>query len=300
MGERFMSETSLKMSPMIYQKVQSVYYDKKLDRWTYFCLASLLTCFLLFPIFWMVKISFSPQAELFTMPPKWFSDNINLEGYKAFWYRASFLRFYFNSILVAFGTVIICLFAGILAAYSFSCFQYPGRDTLMLGSLSAQMFPWALLLISLYIFLGKLRLINSYFGLILAHSIFALPLTIWIIKGYFDTVPRELQDAAIIDGCGPIQILVRIIIPVCYPGILAAGIYVFIFSWNDFIFGLTLTSKESMRTLGPGIAMTFIGEHAYAWVDMMAASILVSLPTIIVFLLLQRFFIEGLTSGAVK
>ena len=201
---------------------------------------------------------------------------------------------------MALGTVVICLIAGMLAAYSFSRFEYFGRNTLMVGTLSAQMFPWALLLISLYIFLGKLRLVNSYLGLILAHSIFALPLTIWIIKGYFDTVPQELEDAAIVDGCSPMQTLLKIMIPVCYPGILAAGIYVFIFSWNDFIFGLTLTSQENMRTLGPGIALTFIGEHAYAWVDMMASSILVSLPTIIVFLLLQKFFIQGLTAGAVK
>lgn len=273
---------------------------KKLGRWAYFLVALILTSILLFPVVWMVKISFSSQAELFTMPPKWFSEHINLEGYKAFWSRASFLRFYLNSILVALGTVSVCLVAGTLAAYSFSRFTYPGRDALMISTLSAQMFPWALLLISLYIFLAKLRLVNSYPGLILAHSIFALPLTIWIIKGYFDTVPRELEDAAIVDGCGPMQTLVKIIIPVCYPGILAAGIYVFIFSWNDFIFGLTLTSKEQMRTLGPGIALTFIGEHAYAWIDMMASSILVSLPTVVVFLLLQRFFIEGLTSGAVK
>ena len=205
-----------------------------------------------------------------------------------------------NSLGMTTVVVILSLAVSSLAAYSFSRFEYPGRDTLMVGTLSAQMFPWALLLISLYIFLGKLRLVNSYPGLILAHSIFALPLTIWIIKGYFDTVPQELEDAAIVDGCGPMQTLIRIIIPVCYPGILAAGIYVFIFSWNDFIFGLTLTSKEHMRTLGPGIALTFIGEHAYAWIDMMASSILVSLPTVVAFLLLQRFFIEGLTSGAVK
>ncbi len=287
-------------SRTLFEKAQTIYYQKNLGRWSYFFLAVILGCFLLFPIFWMVKISFSPQGELFSMPPKWISDSINLEGYKAFWFRTTFLRFYVNSIIVALGTVIICLFAGILAAYSFSCFLYSGRNTLMLTTLSAQMFPWALLLISLYIFLGNLGLVNTYLGLILAHSIFALPLTIWIIKGYFDTVPKELMDAAIVDGCGPMQILVRIIIPVSYPGILAAGIYVFIFSWNDFIFGLTLTSQENMRTLGPGIAMTFIGEHAYAWVDMMASSILVSLPTVIVFLLLQRFFIEGLTSGAVK
>ena len=275
-------------------------YRKKFGRWAYFFTALILTSILLFPVVWMVKISFSTQADLFTMPPKWFSGQLNLEGYKAFWSRASFLRFYLNSILVALGTVSVCLVAGTLAAYSFSRFTYPGRDALMISTLSAQMFPWALLLISLYIFLAKLRLVNSYPGLILAHSIFALPLTIWIIKGYFDTVPRELEDAAIVDGCGPMQTLIRIIIPVCYPGILAAGIYVFIFSWNDFIFGLTLTSKEQMRTLGQGIALTFIGEHAYAWIDMMASSILVSLPTVIVFLLLQRFFIEGLTSGAVK
>jgi multiple sugar transport system permease protein len=196
--------------------------------------------------------------------------------------------------------VAVCLVAGLLAAYSFSRFEYRGKKTLMVIALSAQMFPWAMMLISVYIFFIKLRLLDSYAGLIAAHSTFALPLTIWITKSYFDSIPRELEESAFIDGCSRMRTLMRIVVPVSYPGILAAGIYVFIFSWNDFLFGLTLTSRDKMRILAPGIALSFIGEYEYRWVEMMSTSIAISIPVVVLFLLLQRYFIEGLTAGALK
>lgn len=170
----------------------------------------------------------------------------------------------------------------------------------MVITLSAQMFPWALLLISLYIFYIKFRLLNTYFGLILAHTTFALPLTIWIIKGYFDTIPKELEESAYIDGCSRMRALVQVILPLAKPGVTAAGIYIFLFSWNDFLFGLTLTTQDTMRILSPGIVLQFVGEFEYRWVEMMASSLVVTLPIVILFLFFQKYFIQGLTAGAVK
>ena len=271
-----------------------------LSRWVFFVITLALVAFMLFPIFWMVRISLTPDSLLFTLPPKSIIKNINLNGYHGLFYRIKITYFYINSIVVATGTVITCVFCGTLAAYSFSRFKYRGRNTLMVVTLSAQMFPWALMIISLYILYIKTRLLDTRVGLILAHTTFALPLTIWIIKSYFDTIPRELEESAYIDGCSRMRTLLRIVLPLTIPGILAAAIYVFIFSWNDFIFGLTLTTQNRTRTLAPGLSMTFIGEWEYHWVDMMSSSISITIPVVILFLFLQRYFIEGLTAGALK
>ena len=271
-----------------------------LGRWLLFALTLALVLFLFFPIIWMVRISLTAKPDLFILPPRPLLRNLNFGGYLGLLARTNFLRYYLNSIIVALGTVAVSLVAGMLAAYSFSRFDYRGKKTLMIVALSSQMFPWAMLLISVYIFFIRLHLLDSYLGLILAHTTFALPLTIWITKSYFDSIPRELEESAFMDGCGRMRTLGRIIVPVSTPGILAAGIYVFIFSWNDFLFGLTLTSKDTDADPGPGISLSFIGEYEYRWVEMMSTSIAISIPVVIMFLVLQRYFIEGLTAGALK
>jgi multiple sugar transport system permease protein len=271
-----------------------------LERWVFLVVTLALVVVLLFPILWMIRISLTPDHLLFILPPKNIFKNINLNGYIGLFSRIKIGRFYFNSVAVAFGTVLTCVFCGTLAGYSFSRFKYKGRNTLMVITLSAQMFPWAMLIISLYILYIKTKLLDSYIGLILAHSTFALPLTIWIIKGYFDTIPKELEESAFIDGCSRMRTLLNIVLPLTTPGVLAAAIYVFLFSWNDFLFGLTLTTTDRMRTLAPGITMKFIGEWEYHWVDMMSTSISITIPVVVLFLFLQRYFIEGLTAGALK
>lgn len=259
-----------------------------------------LTGVLLFPIVWMIRISIMQRNDLFILPPKWVSSQINLDGYAELFTAGSFASFFTNSVIVALGTAAVSLTAGTLAAYSFSRFIFKGRRILMLITLSAQMFPWALLIISLYFFFSKAGLIDTRLGLMIAHTTFALPLTIWIIKGYFDTIPMELEESAFMDGSSRMKTLWHIILPVTAPGLTAAGIYIFIFSWNDFLFGLTLTTRDEMRTLAPGIAMAFIGEFEYRWVEMMSASVVITVPVLILFLLLQRAFVQGLTAGALK
>ena len=170
----------------------------------------------------------------------------------------------------------------------------------MVFSLTSQMFPAALLILSLYLFYQRIGLINTYIGIALAHSSFALPLSIWIIKSYFDTIPKELEDSAKMDGIGKMRTLTSIILPLSTPGVISAAIYIFIFSWNDFIFGLTLATKDAYRILAPGITLTFLGQFEYLWSEMMAASILISLPEVSAFLFLQKYFVKGLTAGAVK
>lgn len=277
------------------------YYQYKISRWVWAVVLLMITILILAPLFWMIRISLTPESELFELKSKSIIKIASLKSYRSlFTDRIYFFRYYLNSLIVASMTTGVCLTAGLLAGYSFSRFRYKGRNFLMQALLSSQMFPWALLLIPLFISFSKFKLINSYIGLVLAHSTFAFPLCTWILKSYFDTIPRELEESAEIDGCGKLRTLWSIILPVCLPGIVAAGIYVFLFSWNDFLFGLTLTTKDEMRILAPGIALTFIQEHRYVWGEMMAACVCVTVPLVVLFLLLQRYFIEGLTAGAMK
>jgi multiple sugar transport system permease protein len=246
----------------------------------------------------MLKISFTPRELVFILPPKWLTTPTFI-GYVEL-FSSTFLLFFKNSVLVALGTVLLSLLAGSFAAYSFSRFAYKGRKALMLFTLSAQMFPWALLLISLYMFFVKIHLIDTLWAVLIAHTTFALPMTIWILKGYFDTIPISLEESAYIDGCSRMRTFRQIILPLTKPGITAAAIYIFIFSWNDFLFGLTLTVSDSMRTLAPGISMTFVGEFEFRWVEMMSASVVITIPILILFLFLQNAFVDGMTAGAVK
>lgn len=281
-------------------RLRAFLYRNKLSNLGIYLFVLLFLVVLLFPVAWMLRISITPRPELFTLPPNWVFDSINTTGYRNLVEQLGFFVYFFNSVVVAVGTVLLCLVAGTLAGYSFSRFEYPGRQALMAFTLSAQMFPWALLIISLYLFFRWFGLLDTRLGLMIAHTTFALPLTIWIIKGYFDTIPHQLEESAFLDGCGRMEALWRIILPLTTPGLTAAAVYVFIFSWNDFLFGLTLTTQDSKRLLAPGIAMSFIGEFQFRWVEMMAASVVITLPVVVLFLFLQRAFVEGLTSGALK
>jgi multiple sugar transport system permease protein len=282
------------------QGLRALYYRTKLAKWLNLFLALLISGLFVAPLFWMFRISFTARRFMFTLPPVPLSESATLAGYISLLQLPEFLRYYLNSVIVAFGTVALALIAGTLAAYSFSKFRYRGRNSLMLFALSAQMFPWAMLLISLYLLFNKVQMLNTYGALILTHTTFALPLTIWIMKGFFDTIPGELLDSAAMDGCSRLRTLASIVMPISRPGVVAAGIYIFIFSWNDFIFGLTLMSTRNRRPLTVGVALTFLTERQTYWSEMMASAVIVTIPLVILFLLLQRHFIAGLTAGAMK
>jgi len=252
------------------------------------------------PVIWMVSTAFKFKSELFILPPHWIPQNPTLQNFRDIFHNPVVIRFFLNSVVVALGTVLVSLSVGILAGYSFSRFPFRGSSTVMLFILSSQMFPVVLFLIALYIIFRKMHLLNTYFALIATHSSLTVPFTIWILKSFFDTIPRELEEAAYIDGCSRIQTLYIVILPLILPGLVATGIYSFLISWNDFILGLTLTSETSMRILGPGISLSYMGEFEYEWGNMMAISLIITIPVVITFLFLQKLFIKGLTAGAVK
>jgi multiple sugar transport system permease protein len=254
----------------------------------------------LFPVYWMVHSSFRRNSELTVLPPNFSLIGATLENYQRILSNVAYLTYYKNSFIVAGATVAICLPVAILAGYAFSRYRFPGRGLLMTGVLSVQMFPIVAILIALYTFYARLSLLNTYHGLILANVTFALPFSIWFMKSYFDTIPRSLEEAAYIDGCGRLRTLFQIVVPLTRPGLLAVGVYAFLLSWDDFLFALTLITREELRTLPVGIALSFVGEFLYDWSGMMTISVIASLPVLVLFVALQRHMIAGLTAGSVK
>jgi len=259
-----------------------------------------LTAAFAFPVYWMILNSVKPNEDIMRLPLSFIPKNVTFSHFEGIIGDGKFTVFYKNNIIVAGVTTIVSLTLATFAAYSFSRYKFRGSGTLMMLFLSVQMFPAMTLLIALYNMYFKLGLLNTYTALVLACSTNALPMSVWILKGFFDTIPKSLEEAAYIDGCSKFGTLVRIIFPLVRPGIFAVGLYAFLISWEDFLWGLTLANKTSMRTLASGIAMTYLGEYTYDWGRVMAAAVGAALPIVIVFIFLQKHLIAGLTAGAVK
>lgn len=262
-------------------------------------LIAVTVCFV-FPVYWMILTSLKPNENILRLPPQFLPSIATLQHYLGILRDGKFLLFYKNNLIVSGITTVVALVLATLAAYSFSRYRFRGSRVLMMLFLSTQMFPAMTLLIALYNMYYRLGLLNTYTALVLACSTNALPMSVWILKGFFDTIPKSLEEAAYIDGCSKMGTLVRIIFPLVKPGVLAVGLYAFLISWEDFLWGLTLVNKTEMRTLASGIAMTYLGEYNYDWGRVMAAAVSAALPILIVFIFLQKYLISGLTAGAVK
>jgi multiple sugar transport system permease protein len=252
-----------------------------------------------FPVFWMFLNSFKPNSEIFAFPPKIISDNFTLTGYQEIFSDPEKIRFFTNSYVVSISVTLLTLVIAIQAAYAFSRFNFPGKGAFNIVILSLQAVPPITLMIPYFGLMVTLKLYNTYQGLILTYMVFTLPYAIIMMTGYFNTLPRELDEAVKLDGGGALATLWRILVPISIPGIVSVGIYTFMISWNEYLFALTLTRTPEMRTVPIGIQL-LMGQHSYEWNEMMAMSILGSLPVLVLFLFFQRFFMGGLTSGAVK
>lgn len=260
----------------------------------------LITLAFVFPLYWMMITSLKPNASILRLPLEYWPAQAVTDNYRAILSDGLFPIYYRNNIIVSGVTTLVTLLIATMAAYAFSRFRFKGSKTLQMLFLSTQMFPAVALLIALYSMYSKLGLINTYTALVLACSTNALPMSIWILKGFFDTVSKSLEEAAYIDGASKAYSMVKIIVPLVKPGILAVGLYSFLISWEDFLWGLNLVNKLEMRTLASGISLSYLGEYTYDWGKVMAATVSAALPVLVAFIFLQRFLISGLTAGAVK
>lgn len=278
--------------------------DKIRTRTSYYLANILLiisVIFVFIPIIWMISSSLKGNEELFKFPPTIIPINPTLDSYKALFVSENKYFLYFrNSIIVSISATILCLVSAIFAGYGLSRFKFKAKPALLIYFLTTQMFPFSLVLLTLYLFFARLKLLNNSIGLIIVFTSISLAFSIWMLKNYFDTIPKELEEAAYIDGTTRIGSLFRVILPIVGPGVIATGIFVFITSWNEFLFAYTLSTSEAVRTLPPGLALSYMNFMKITWNGLMAASVVATLPSVIIFAALQKWFIQGLSAGAVK
>ncbi|MFC5421212.1 carbohydrate ABC transporter permease [Bosea eneae] len=259
------------------------------------------TCaILVFPIYWLVVTALSEPSQLRQLPPSFWPAEPRWGVFGQIMAERPILLWLGNSALAAIGAVAISMVVSVLAGYSLSRFRVRGGQSLGLFILTAKMLPATLLVIPLFGIFRNLELIGSLWSIILAHATLIIPFTTWMLKGYFDTIPRELEQAAMVDGCSPLGALVRVILPVSAPGLAATALYGFVLSWSDYAYARTfLTNAQGNWTANLGIT-TMKGEYISNWSDISAASILVALPILLIYLFLERYLVGGLTAGAEK
>ncbi len=261
------------------------------------------------PFIWMIISSVSPQVELTAKPPHWVPDNFTFDRYKALFgisaegkmipaAAGKFLAALKSSLIVSGLTTAICMFAGTLAAYAFSRLSIPGRSKFLVGILAAQMVPVIVIIIPLYLVMQSLNLMDTWSGLVILFSGFMLPTVIWIMDSYFQTVPKDLEEAAMIDGCSRIGALWRIIIPLSGPGLVAVAAFTFLSSWNEFFMALIFTGSQT-KTITV-IVTEFTTQFGIDFGLMATGGVIGSIPPLILAFVLQKYIVQGLTAGAVK
>jgi len=252
-----------------------------------------------FPVFWMLVSSFKSNTEIFELPPRIITEHFSLDAYTTILTDPVKVRFFVNSYIVALSVTFLTLVVAILAGYAFSRFEFPFKRSLNIIIVSVQAVPPITLLIPYFGLMVTLKLYNTYWALILTYMVFTLSYAIIMMTGYFNTLPRELDEAVKVDGAGSMTALWRILVPISFPGLMTVGLYTFMIAWNEYLFALTLTRTEDKRTVPIGIQL-LMGQHSYEWNEMMAMSILGCVPVLVLFLFFQRFFIGGMTAGSVK
>jgi ABC-type glycerol-3-phosphate transport system permease component len=257
-----------------------------------------LAVVILLPFFWMVSVSLKPSSEPFAIPARLWPQNPTFDNYVTA-FRPEFRTYFFNSLVVSLSTVVITVTLALFAAYSFTRSQMRAISALMGLVVVAQMFPASAIIIPIYKLMKGANLLNTYLSLILAYVTVTLPVAIWMLRAFLARLPTTLEEAAAIDGAGPVRAFFEIIVPLCRPGVVATAVFVLIVTWQEFLFALSFTSTKDMRTLPVGVN-DFIGQYGVRYGELMASAVLISLPIVAVFFLLQRQFVAGLTAGALK
>ncbi len=265
---------------------------------------AVLIVFTMLPMVWMVITSLKTQFAALQYPPEWIPKNPTLDQYWQLLSPANdvgreFLRYLFNSIWVSTASTVLGVAVAVPAAYAFSRFRFPGRNLLFYSVLLRNMFPAVVFLMPLFIMMRWLGLVNTQASLILTYLTFGLPLSIWLLKGFYDNIPVQLEQAARIDGASRFQAFILIVMPLSAPGITATAIYSFIMAWNEYVYALTFLNDKDRLTLPVGL-QRFFTEYATNWPGLMAASFIMSVPVVALFLVLQKYFVRALTDGAVK
>jgi multiple sugar transport system permease protein len=251
------------------------------------------------PILWTIVTSLKPEQDIVTSELQYIPQNVTFDNYVAIWNRSGYPRLIGNSAQVTVITLVICMAIGTLAAYGFSRYQFRGRNQLLLVYLVIRMFPVVLMIVPLWIMMRAAGLLNTHFGLAIAYTTFLLPVCIWMMKGFFDAIPADLEDAARIDGCTRLSALFRVVLPLARGGLVATAVFIGIAAWNEYLFALMFTNSQNSQTWPVGLAL-MVGEFQLPWGALSAGGVISVIPVIILFGIVQQSLVRGLTAGAVK
>ena len=273
--------------------------QKRLRRSLGYGLGGLSVIALVLPLLWVVTTSVRPISEVASAPPIVIPREITFRAYVDLWAEAPFGGYVLNSTIISTMTAALSLAFSITAAYAFARFRFRGSKALLMLVVMSQMLPGSSILIPLFQVIRSLGLLDTHPGMVLVYTGFAIPFCTWLLNGYFRSIPEELEQAALIDGCSRVAVLYRIVLPLAAPAVIAVGTFAFLLSWNEFTFAFVFTKSRAL-TIPVGLRAAFLGQYVNKYDLLFAASLIFSLPPIALFVSLQKYFVQGLTAGAVK
>ena len=261
----------------------------------------LLLCILLFPLFWILSTSLKTEQEIFRIPPTIIPETLNLNSYAAQIETGDFnmFRSFANSFIISIGATFISVILAVPASYGIAKYRFRRRKIMLLSFLVTQMLPVAVLLTPMFILFKGMNLYNTAGAAILADATIGIPFSVLILKNYFASIPRELEEAAYIDGCNYFSAFIRVLIPIAKPGVMVCGIFSFLYAWGDLAYGMTFILDQQKRPITAGI-FNFMGQYGTKWSYLTAFAVVTIIPVALIFIFMQKYIISGMTSGAVK
>jgi multiple sugar transport system permease protein len=253
-----------------------------------------------FPLLWTIVTSLKPQTELFRIPPSLLPTEITFEHYRKLLLETKFLHYFANSVIVAVATTVLVIVVALLGAHSLVRFAYPGRERLAQLVLFTYLLPSVVLIIPLYLLLVEAGVANTLFSLTIAYTTFALPFALWLLRSFMAGIPQDLEAAAMVDGASRMGAFFDVILPQALPGIISTALFTFILAWNEYLFALVLVNTDTARTLTTGVITMLVTSFHIEWSMLMAASVMMSVPVIVVFAFLQKHLTRGFGAGGVK
>jgi ABC-type glycerol-3-phosphate transport system permease component len=253
----------------------------------------------LFPLYWMLLASLRPVGETLHDPPIWLPDELTLAAYQKLLTDPTQIGYFLNTYIIAISTAVFSIALSALCAYGFSRFRIRGAKYILLGVLALQLLPNVALLLPFFNLSQALGIHNTYLALIIANSAFAMPIAIWLLKGFFDSIPFAIEEAALLDGCSRLQCFRYVVLPIALPGLIGTGVFCFLWAWNEFLFAVVLTAGPDVAPLTVRMSQ-FFSQYGRDWNSIMALNVIALLPLLAIFIWLQRWVVSGMTAGAVK
>jgi ABC-type glycerol-3-phosphate transport system permease component len=261
--------------------------------------AALLATICGFPLAWLILTSIKPDREIFTAVPTFWTDTPSLDAYARLFEETNYLTYFFNSIIVAGSATLLTICVATLAAYAITRFRFPGRETIAGGMLLTYMFAPIMIIVPFFILMRRIGLTDSHLGLVLSYTTFALPFSMWLLRSFFQSIPIDLEHAAMTDGASRPQAVWYVIVPLALPGVIAVSIFTFIVAWNDYIFTFILITSDELKTLPVGLFDIYTSSVT-DWGMITAAGVVITLPALVFFVFVQRYLIAGWGAGGVK